>query len=379
MFRARLAQRQQGRFRLRHEDVRDVRGRRPGEPAVHRPVPQQPGQEVQRQQEGGRFHQWARNSTLLKGSLKKSAYSKDSAAIIKTGLEILKLNPWDISTLVAMAEACDTLKYDEAELVYLKQALNLDPKDAEVNRKCGRTLARRGEFDQAIACWHRVEQAKPGDEEAAQAVADLAIEKTISHGGYEGAENSMDVMADKADEGRLPLRGHRQAVARAATGTGDLEKARRRQPLRRAGRPAHARRTPRQGRGRAQACLGSLGRRHRDPRAAGRLPAAPRPPSIENGRKAGRHQENARGDRAGQEDEGPDELSRDRHLSQPQRALSEEPGLEVRAGRAAEAGRAITTKPSSCFRKHWATPSARPRPIWNWASASSRSSNTSWR
>ncbi len=97
-----------------------------------------------------------------------------------------------------MAEACDTLKYDDSELVYLKQALNHDPKDPEVNRKCGRTLARRGEFDQAIACWHRVEQAKPGDQEAAKAVADLAIEKTISHGGYEGAENSVDVMADKA-------------------------------------------------------------------------------------------------------------------------------------------------------------------------------------
>ena len=26
----------------------------------------------------------------------------------------------------------------------------------------------------------------------------LAIEKTISHGGYEGADNSTDVMADKA-------------------------------------------------------------------------------------------------------------------------------------------------------------------------------------
>ncbi len=135
---------------------------------------------------------------LLKGSLKKSAYSKDWDTVIKTGLEVLKLNPWDISTLTAMAEACDQLKYDEAELVYLKQALNVDAKDAEVNRKCGRALARRGEFDQAIACWHRCEQGKPGDEEAQRAIADLAIEKTISHGGYEAAENSTDVMADKA-------------------------------------------------------------------------------------------------------------------------------------------------------------------------------------
>jgi hypothetical protein len=135
---------------------------------------------------------------LLKGSIRKSAYSKDWEGLIKTGLDVLKLNPWDVWTLTAMADACDTLKLDEAELVYLKQALNADAKDAEVNRKCGRALARRGEFDQAIACWHRVEQAKPGDEEAGRAVADLAIEKTISHGGYEGAATSTDVMADKA-------------------------------------------------------------------------------------------------------------------------------------------------------------------------------------
>lgn len=135
---------------------------------------------------------------LLKGSLKKSAYSKDWDTIIKTGLDVLKLNPWDVSTLTAMADACDQLKLDEAELVYLRQALNLDSKDAEVNRKCGRALARRGEFDQAISCWHRVLLAKPGDEEAQRAVGDLAVEKTISRGGYEGAENSTDVMADKA-------------------------------------------------------------------------------------------------------------------------------------------------------------------------------------
>jgi tetratricopeptide (TPR) repeat protein len=135
---------------------------------------------------------------LLKGSIKKAHYSKDWTSLIKTGLDVLKLNPWDISTLSVMAEACDALNFDEAQLAYLKQALDVDAKDAEVNRKFGRALARQGQFDQAIACWHRVEQAKPNDEEAMRAIADLAIEKTISQGGYEDAESSTDVMADKA-------------------------------------------------------------------------------------------------------------------------------------------------------------------------------------
>jgi tetratricopeptide (TPR) repeat protein len=44
-----------------------------------------------------------------------------------------------------------------------------------------------GQFDQAIACWHRVEQAKPHDEEAQQAISRLSVEKTIHKGGYDPA------------------------------------------------------------------------------------------------------------------------------------------------------------------------------------------------
>jgi tetratricopeptide (TPR) repeat protein len=142
-------------------------------------------------------------AAALKGSIKKAQYSKDWDTVLKSGIEMLKINPWDISTLVAVGAACDAMNLDEAVLVYLKQALDVNPKDAEVNRICGRTLARMGQFDQAIACWHRVEQAKPGDEEAARAIGELAIEKTISKGGYEGAESSTEVRADKAAQADL--------------------------------------------------------------------------------------------------------------------------------------------------------------------------------
>lgn len=135
---------------------------------------------------------------IYQGKIKKSQYSKDWPGVIKDGVEILKLNPWEISTLVAMADACDALNFDEAQLAYLKQALDFDLKEPEVNRKCGRALARLGEFDQAKSCWARVVQAKPGDEEGTRAIADLAIEKTIHDGRYEGAQSSTDVMADKA-------------------------------------------------------------------------------------------------------------------------------------------------------------------------------------
>jgi tetratricopeptide (TPR) repeat protein len=139
-------------------------------------------------------------AAALKASILKSRRSSDWDSVRKTGVEMLQINPWDISTLVAMAEACDAENYDEAGLVYLKQALDVNPKDADVNRICGRTLARLGQFDQAIACWHRVEQAKPGDDEAARAIGELAIEKTISKGGYENAESSTDVRSAKGQQ-----------------------------------------------------------------------------------------------------------------------------------------------------------------------------------
>ena len=66
-----------------------------------------------------------------------------------------------------MAEACEALEYREAELRYLKMALEANPKDPEVNRHCAKSLQRTGLFDQAIVCWHRVEEALKDDVERA--------------------------------------------------------------------------------------------------------------------------------------------------------------------------------------------------------------------
>ena len=100
---------------------------------------------------------------------------------------MLKINPWDVPTLTAMASALEGFvaswnssgQFSDGELFLLKCALEANPKDPDVNRLCGIALGKRGQFDQAIACWHRVEQAKPDDEEPKRAIASLAVEKTI--------------------------------------------------------------------------------------------------------------------------------------------------------------------------------------------------------
>ncbi|MFH1923457.1 MAG: tetratricopeptide repeat protein [Planctomycetota bacterium] len=116
---------------------------------------------------------------------KKATSQQDWPGVITAGLDALKLNPWDVATLSIMADASNRMGNHDCQLAYLKTAQEANPKDPHVNRLCAVALRELGQFDQAIACWHRVEQAKPGDEEAARSIASLAVEKTIAKGGYE--------------------------------------------------------------------------------------------------------------------------------------------------------------------------------------------------
>jgi len=120
-----------------------------------------------------------------RSALAKAAEKGDWPAAFQAGCEALAVNPWDAPTLIALARACGELRIDECRLMYLRFALDIDPKDPTVNREAALALAQMGQFDQAIACWHRVEQAKPHDEEAQQAISRLSVEKTIRQGGYD--------------------------------------------------------------------------------------------------------------------------------------------------------------------------------------------------
>ncbi len=120
-----------------------------------------------------------------RSALSKAAAGGDWPAAFQAGCTALSLNPWDTSTLLAMAAACQELHINECLLFYLRWALDAGGKDPQVNRQAALALQRMGQFDQAIACWHRVEQAKPHDEEALQAISRLSVEKTIQQGGYD--------------------------------------------------------------------------------------------------------------------------------------------------------------------------------------------------
>ena len=101
--------------------------------------------------------------------------------VLKSGVELLKLNPWDAAAFFSMAKASLGLGYDETGLALLKHAVECDPGNAEVNRYATNELAERNLFDDAIACCQRVLNVKPNDHEAGSMMKDLLLQKTMQH------------------------------------------------------------------------------------------------------------------------------------------------------------------------------------------------------
>ncbi len=122
---------------------------------------------------GGRFNFGGRKA------FKAAVADEDWDEIFAEGIEILKTNPWDTQALREMARACAFNRFNEAELRYLKNALDGKPKDVEVNRHCAQSLARMGQFDMAISCWHRVGEKTKGDE-AERMMSELTVAKTMA-------------------------------------------------------------------------------------------------------------------------------------------------------------------------------------------------------
>ena len=120
-----------------------------------------------------------------RSALVKAASKGQWREAFEAGSNALKVNPWDAATLIALADACQQIGSPESEIFLLRWALDVDPKDPVVNRRAALGFARMGQFDNAIGCWRRVEQAKPNDQEAAKAISQLSVEQTIQKGGYQ--------------------------------------------------------------------------------------------------------------------------------------------------------------------------------------------------
>ncbi len=120
-----------------------------------------------------------------RSALCKAAGKGEWPKAFQAGCEALKQGPTDITTLLEMARSAGTLGATECQLYYLKWALDLDGKHEQANREAAKALADVGQFEQAIACWKRVQTAKPNDNAVAKAISRLSVEQTIHQGGYD--------------------------------------------------------------------------------------------------------------------------------------------------------------------------------------------------
>ena len=123
-----------------------------------------------------------------RGPFKKAIARGDWDQVLRLGPLLLYRNPWEWSVLRAMSEACAAYHYNEPELRYLKNALDGHPRDVVVNKHCANSLTRMGQFDQAIRCWHRVEDLHPDDLEAAEMISALTVEKHRVPAGFAATE-----------------------------------------------------------------------------------------------------------------------------------------------------------------------------------------------
>jgi tetratricopeptide (TPR) repeat protein len=128
-------------------------------------------------------------SASSKAGMMNAGRKKDWPGMIKSGMEVLKINPWDTSALVHIAKACGELKHIDCQLTYLKSAQDADPKSIEIQRECAQALESIGQYDQAISCWSKVStlaKAKSDnavEEDANRAVARLQVDKTMQSSG----------------------------------------------------------------------------------------------------------------------------------------------------------------------------------------------------
>ena len=120
-----------------------------------------------------------------RSALVKAAGKGHWREAFQAATDALKINPWDTPTLMALGDACQQIGSPESEVFLLRWALDVDPKDPVVNRRAALGFARVGQFDNAIGCWRRVQQAKPTDQEASKAISQLSVEQTIQKGGYQ--------------------------------------------------------------------------------------------------------------------------------------------------------------------------------------------------
>lgn len=103
--------------------------------------------------------------------------ANDKHEVIRTGLSLLQVNPWNEPVLASLADATAELNALDAADRYLLHALSVHADSSELLRKRARLQTQIGDFDLAELLWSRVLELDPNDAEAKQEREFLAREE----------------------------------------------------------------------------------------------------------------------------------------------------------------------------------------------------------
>ncbi|WP_437230894.1 tetratricopeptide repeat protein [Planctomicrobium sp. SH661] len=134
----------------------------------------------------------------IRSRIKKARTAENWEEASKAIEEGLYINPWDTQLNVELAEVSLMLDRGEIAKFAYMEAIRSDPKNKSHYVALATLLRERGEYDDAIKAWEQVSKLDPQDLTAMRRITELQTEKTTHRGGYEDAEKTRDVMANKA-------------------------------------------------------------------------------------------------------------------------------------------------------------------------------------
>jgi len=133
----------------------------------------------------------------IRSRIKKARTAENWEEASKAIEEGLYLNPWDTQLNVELAEVSLQLDRGEIAKFAYMEAIKSDPKNKAHLIALAELLRQRAEYDEAIKAYERVSRLDPADLSAMRKITELQTEKTTHRGGYENAEKTTDVMANR--------------------------------------------------------------------------------------------------------------------------------------------------------------------------------------
>jgi len=133
----------------------------------------------------------------IRSRIKKARTAENWEEASKAIEEGLYINPWDVQLNVELAEVSLQLDRGEIAKFAYMEAIKADPKNKSHLVALAELLRDRSEYDEAIKAWEHVSRLDPQDLTAMRKITELQTEKTTHRGGYETAEKTRDVMANR--------------------------------------------------------------------------------------------------------------------------------------------------------------------------------------